>query len=478
MLRHGEAHAIRPLVLRTGDSLESERCGLLLRGTAVAVLEEKRLKSSVRARVAPKSDIERSLGWVTSFKGGCEWLTMACAAENSTGFFMSSNGYSPPRRTGSPPALSRGDEDYSHSIQRMKLLLGADGTSGVEAPAELRRRYHESGRRMAMAKRQASSLQVDKHVAEANGPIVIPMRVQKKGKRASAEGNADADRSKDTDEKRLLRELHRQKTLANHMDAHARLVQKLARIDGKPGTSALMSPEQLSEIAQQQMQRCAEMEAHTFDTLGSRWSEVLLSNNFSLDQFIHALDRNGDGKISKGEWRIHMRKVNPKGETRDMDAMFDSMDDNGDGDLLVQEIKNGIKRLRAEAAMVKEQNAHTKANAEILRPVVQPFLDAALSATELRDAELQLDGMWKGRPVEVRLGEMLMKRNMKIHDIIMAWDSDRSGTVDEKEFIAHIAASFDISAEKAEISDLFQRLDADHNGYLGVCHTITPFPSL
>ena len=66
-------------------------------------------------------------------------------------------------------------------------------------------------------------------------------------------------------------------------------------------------------------------------------------------------------------------------------------------------------------------------------------------------------------PLEQQLGEALHNRLARVVDLFRAWDEDRSGTIDKKEFwLALCSRGLDVPRHAANA--LFDEFDADRSG--------------
>ena len=79
-------------------------------------------------------------------------------------------------------------------------------------------------------------------------------------------------------------------------------------------------------------------------------------------EFIRKMDKNGDGSISKMEFRQSMRELGLTGGTAgyssaEVDALYVQLDADGGGDVDLQEITQGIKDMRATAKKVAAEDA-------------------------------------------------------------------------------------------------------------------------
>ena len=71
-----------------------------------------------------------------------------------------------------------------------------------------------------------------------------------------------------------------------------------------------------------------------------------------------------------------------------------------------------------------------------------------------------------GAALDVRVGELLRKRNMRIGDVIHDWDDDGDGQIDRSEFLRHLHSLGLTDVTRAESDKLFSSLDEDGSGEL------------
>lgn len=131
------------------------------------------------------------------------------------------------------------------------------------------------------------------------------------------------------------------------------------------------------------------------EALLTKWDEGTKTKN-AAKEFFRKMDKNGDGSISKMEFRQTMRELELMGgksdfHAPDVDALYDSLDKDGSNDLDLDEITHGLKELRTTAKHVHsdearrhEQAAYYKTRAETLRAQAE-----VVKAVEALHAELE-----------------------------------------------------------------------------------------
>ena len=95
------------------------------------------------------------------------------------------------------------------------------------------------------------------------------------------------------------------------------------------------------------------------------------------------------------------------------------------------------------AQQLKETTLETKERAK-----------AMLSATEAAGAaEAAVVKAKQSQPLEVRLGEVLLKSHTKASEVMREWDADLNGTLDKPEFRAFVRRALDLPREDAATID-------------------------
>ena len=173
--------------------------------------------------------------------------------------------------------------------------------------------------------------------------------------------------------------------------------------------------------------------------------------------------KHGAEPISKMQFRQSARNMLQNAETRDIDELFDVFDDNHDGSLDVDELKDAFKTLIHETAnrakmadSIRKQIVFFAQRAACVQEVI-----AALEAAEAscREAD-SLD-----KSVDARLGTLLRVRSMKATEIVSRWDPSGTGQIAMRQFRINVRG-LGLEASDHEIDGLFRSLDEDGGGTL------------
>ena len=201
-------------------------------------------------------------------------------------------------------------------------------------------------------------------------------------------------------------------------------------------------------------------------TLAVRLGETFVARKIKVDQLVREWDQDKDGSVSRQEFRINMRKLfakaPPKGD--EVDALFKELDNDGGGDLDVDELKVAFGKLKDAVVKAKENASKSQEAAEMLRMVAVRVRGVADQLAKKEAMALELIQMRKG-DVRSKLGDAINARNLKATEVAQSWDVSGDGEIDKKEFRMNVLA-LNINAEADEIDALFDTLDTDGGGSL------------
>ena len=179
-----------------------------------------------------------------------------------------------------------------------------------------------------------------------------------------------------------------------------------------------------------------------------------------LEDMIKEWDSNGDGDISKIEFRQCVRsklKMDIK-ENKDIDAFFaKKLDEDGGGSLSLAELKPALKKLKEESAAAADAEKGVKAKAVAMRAKAAATKEVAEATAVMEKEEARLHELENSTTVRAKLGAAIVKKNLKIAEVMTKWDADGDGTVDKKEFVKNVK-EMGVVAESAEIVALFDEV--------------------
>ena len=206
-----------------------------------------------------------------------------------------------------------------------------------------------------------------------------------------------------------------------------------------------------------------------FSTFERKLGAALKKKGQKIAELLRDWDKDGTGEVKKMQFRQKVRgSLGIKANNHEIDKFFNSMDEDGGGSLDLGELKPALKYLLDAAQGAEDEAARLRAVALELRDKAAQTEAAALAteAAEREEAELERLKHELGPP-DVQLGNLILKRNMKIGDVLTKWDPSNDGSVDKGEFRANVLA-MGVVAEPDEIDQLFDTLDSDGGGELDV----------
>jgi len=181
-------------------------------------------------------------------------------------------------------------------------------------------------------------------------------------------------------------------------------------------------------------------------------------------------DTNGDGALSKIEFRQQVRKLGIGADYRETDALFDSLDTDGSGELELGELKGAVRRLQEAAGVAArtaaDETARLEESVARLR-LKSEHAQTVLSTIEAAEREEERLVALKGakQPLVVQLGEMLRGKNVKPVELLRSWDANSDGLISKGEFATSIR-KHGLQAEPGEVEQVFGQLDEDGSGYI------------
>ena len=122
--------------------------------------------------------------------------------------------------------------------------------------------------------------------------------------------------------------------------------------------------------------------------------------------------------LNKLEFRQHVRKLLDQPDSKQIDALFVSLDDDGGGTLDIAEISSALKKF--QQAAVEMQHFANETNAKIARIVEVRVAakEAFDSTTLLEDLNKQFKELSANPSVAARLGAQIISKRMKVSDVI------------------------------------------------------------
>jgi len=219
----------------------------------------------------------------------------------------------------------------------------------------------------------------------------------------------------------------------------------------------------------QDADKAEEKAKDVFSTFERKLGAALKKKGQKIAELLRDWDGEGKGEIKKIAFRQKVRgSLGIKANNSEIDAFFNSMDDDKGGSLDLSELRPALKFLLEAAHGAEAEAVALLELATELRAKAAQTEEAA-RATEIAEKEEADRAQMKGEngPPDVQLGQLIMKRNLKIGDVITKWDPSGDGSVDKGEFRTNVIA-MGVKAEPEAIDELFASLDDDGGGELDV----------
>ena len=193
---------------------------------------------------------------------------------------------------------------------------------------------------------------------------------------------------------------------------------------------------------------------------------AMVTKGKKIADLVRSWDPNGDGDISKMEFRQNVRKMlGSKVEVKEVDKMFDELDADKGGSLDLAELRQAFKKLQDKAASaatsagsVGEQAEFFRRRADLARRSVEP-----VRAHE--KAKKELTKLQDNQSLGARIGSWLFGK--QIATVIAKWDKSGDGNLDRAEFRENVQG-LGMGASNIECDELFESLDSDGGGELDV----------
>jgi len=112
----------------------------------------------------------------------------------------------------------------------------------------------------------------------------------------------------------------------------------------------------------------------------SRLGALLKTRNIKMGDVVKSWDTNGDGSVDVMEWRQNIRSLGFKATDDELDAVFNELDDDGSGELDLDECKTALKTLQAASCTWLQQEAATAKRVKAVQKAAKASQYAAQKA--------------------------------------------------------------------------------------------------
>ena len=230
-------------------------------------------------------------------------------------------------------------------------------------------------------------------------------------------------------------------------------------------TNAPILPSSTLEAAIKECQEKAANEEAKLDpskkTLPVLLGESLLASKLKVSEVVQSWNKKGGNEpLSKMEFRQNIRKLLDKADSKKIDAMFDSLDENRSGTLDLQDIRTALKKLQDAAGVMARSTLDVREKIERIRQL-ESLAQQALEATRVMEEKTaEMERLLSNTSVSARLGAQIILKRMKVGDVLQKWDANGDGELEKPEFRQNVK-SLGVQAEGREIDELFDSLNTD-----------------
>lgn len=209
----------------------------------------------------------------------------------------------------------------------------------------------------------------------------------------------------------------------------------------------------------------------------ARDPKVQLANAITIkgknaQEVLRRWDKSSDGTISKPEFRNGVTSAPPFGlgltlKIHEIDAIFDEQDVNFTESLDIKELHEAILRMKKESKEDNRRMNVTQESIHKLRHMANAAVAVAKMTEAVEKAEAALDAKCTRLPAGVQMGTYIMRKQMRVVDVLIKWDENSDGQLSVKEFRYH-ARELGVKASDEQIDELFNHYDVDKRGDLNL----------
>ena len=154
------------------------------------------------------------------------------------------------------------------------------------------------------------------------------------------------------------------------------------------------------------------------------------SSRKQLEQQLREWDKSRDGSISKGEFRLHLRKLGLPHPYHEVDALFDKYDADRSGSMDMDELRDALLRLKATIQLhfrADEAKREERAKVDAIRTRATHAREAIACANRADRCEAQLLALKQdyASRLDLQLGLLLVQRGITLAHIAANWPKPR-----------------------------------------------------
>ena len=201
-------------------------------------------------------------------------------------------------------------------------------------------------------------------------------------------------------------------------------------------------------------------------------ANAISSKGKNAQEVLRRWDKSSDGTVSKAEFRNGVSAAPPFGlglnlDIREIDAIFDEEDVNSTETLELKELHDAIMRMKKEAKEDSRRMASMQESVDQLRDRAESAIAIAKMTEAVEKAEAALDAKCTLLPAGVQMGTYIMRKHMRVVDVLIKWDENSDGQLNINEFRHHVR-ELGVKATDEQIDELFNNYDEDNRGELNL----------
>ena len=176
-------------------------------------------------------------------------------------------------------------------------------------------------------------------------------------------------------------------------------------------------------------------------------------------------DLQGNGSVSRVDFRTNVRNLGLKAEDAEIDALFARMDDDGSGSMDLGELRTALQKLQDEAEKAADVTGKVATVATRLRKKATFSEHACGLMREFDVAEQELQQLRDTQPLHFKLGDAI--EGLNSNELAQRWrkDTDIKADINKMQFRQRVRDLVP-EANFKECDHLFATLDSDGSGVL------------
>ena len=216
-------------------------------------------------------------------------------------------------------------------------------------------------------------------------------------------------------------------------------------------TAARIAEFKAKEAKRQMLLQGLDIDEDSEKSVAEQLREALAKSAVRVIDLFNDWDTDGNGKISKEEFRKAMGLLGFNVPAKDIDALFDSWDPDGSGVLSLGELDKQLSEHKAQIEAQRKARALKRAQAAQEKTLLQGF-----------DVDEDSD-----KSVADQLRDALSQSSTRVIELFRDWDDDGNGMVSKEEFRKAMGLlGFNVPAK--DIDALFDSWDPDGSGVLSL----------